>query len=231
MPSRQSGLNRKTLAVSVCMLAGMAVEVYSVRPRPEEATAYHDRIREVAAGIPLLIGEGKGWAGQDRKVAEEAIALLKPNVSIQRVFVHTESGRSASFVLVQSRDARDINGHYPPICYPNSGMEQVSAEAKDWTVDGLVIRGTEYRFSAIRFGRGEIIVANFILLPGGQIERDMGAVKKHAWDYLKRFHGAAQVQVVFDDPTVPETQRREMFEVLVRAHLPVIRAILSGIDQ
>lgn len=233
--------NLVTPAISLLLLCGVAVETFS-RPRPGDTEPYHARIRQMASRIPLNIGP---WSGRDIPPRQEAITLLKPNVIMERVFTDMRN-RQIYVLLVHCKDARDIDGHYPPICYPANGRPERSEarRADTWIVAGQNIPGTYYEFKAGQFTAGankaDSEVYNFIVLPGriengqtapGQIVRDMGPVKKQAWDYLRRFYGAAQFQVVFSDPTINESEQLSIFQQIVRAYMPVIEAIRIGALQ
>jgi len=211
-------------ATSLALLGGLAAES-SVRPRPEAAEPYHERVRILAEQAPMQIGE---WIGADHRPPAEAIRLLKPNVILSRQYVNVRNGRSVQFLLVHCKDARDIHGHYPPVCYPGHGMKLRAAADCDWEVDKTRIVGKEYLFDAQRLGTDGKLVDNFLIVPG-RYARDMEAVGRQAGDYTQRFFGAAQVQVVFDEPRHwDEAERREVFQTLVGAYLPLIEEIRNG---
>ena len=211
------------LFLALALLAGLAVETYS-RPTPGEAEPYHARVRAAEKELPRRIGP---WEGEDVKPTRAAIELLNPNVIYQRRFTNTETGQQVSVLVVHCKDARDIYGHYPPVCYPSHGMEQRSAERFQRSVAGEQLRGTEYRFASGAFGSGYKIVNNLIIMPGA-VMPDMEEVREQAWDYVRRFYGAAQVQVVFQDPDMTPGERERIFKTMVRAHMPVIEAIRDG---
>lgn len=215
------------LLIALALLAGLAVETYS-RPRPEEAEPYHAAIRAAEADLPMDFG---AWRGEDVPVPPAAIELLHPNVILSRRFVNVETGWRVSVLIVHCKDARDIYGHYPPICYPSQGMEQRSAEVFERTVAGQRLRGTEYHFAGRSGGSGGLIVSNLIVMPDGRIAPDMEDVKEQAWDYVRRFYGAAQVQVVFTDPRLTSHEREQIFEEMTRAHMPLIKVIRDGAMQ
>lgn len=213
-------------ALSLVLLCGLAAETV-VRPRPEEAEPYHAAVRAAAAESPLRIGP---WIGTDQEQPPSAIQLLKPNVIISREYIHEQTGRAVSFILVHCKDARDIYGHYPPACYPAHGMKLRDRHPTpiDWDVAGTRVPGTEYRFDSARPDHPGLVVDNFIITPGAYC-RDMQAVGDLVGDYTQRFFGAAQVQVVFGDPDRwSEAERREVFNTIVQAYLPLIEQIRKG---
>lgn len=211
-------------AVSLALLGGLAAES-SLRPQADAAEPYHERIKALAAQAPMQIGD---WVGADHRPPAEAIRLLKPNVILCRQYVNVRTGRSVQFLLVHCKDARDIHGHYPPVCYPGHGMKLRSAVEADWNVEQTRIVGKQYEFAEQRLGTGGKLVENFLIVPGHYV-RDMDAVGERAGDYTQRFFGAAQVQVVFDDPRRwDQQQRREIFQTLIGAYLPLIEAIRNG---
>jgi len=210
-----------SIATSLLLLAGMAV-ARGYRPRPIDAAPYHEHVRQVAASLPIRIGD---WLGTDVAVPPAAIEMLQPNVLIHRQYRHLKTGRTASLLLVQCKDARDLAGHFPPICYPAHGWETAFSRPHTWRLDGHPIGGMEYGFdfrgpSATR----HMIVADFMILPNGQFLRDMQGVRRAAADYTRHFMGAAQFQIVMDAST-PESQRNETVQQLLAGCRGTIDAI------
>src|SRR3954469_20179194 len=99
--------------LTVALLLGLTAETLS-RPRPSDAEPYHAQVKAAEAQITVP----DGWTFEDFRLPDGAIALLKPNASLYRVF---KSPRQFQFLFIQCRDARDMGGHYPPVCYPASG--------------------------------------------------------------------------------------------------------------
>ena len=216
-------------AIALVMLGVLAVQA-AMRPTPEDTAPYHNVVKKVYGDIDLKFGE---WVGVQQLTSGAAYRLLRPNVIFTREFTNQRTGEDVTFLLVHCKDARDIYGHYPPNCYPGQGWKidpENGSPAFDHRIDDELITGTEYHFSMEQIDGRQCIVYNFILLPNGQIARDMTQVSKNAWDYMKRYYGAAQVQVVFGEPEcrLEESRRREILEEMVRAHLPIIKAILYG---
>lgn len=206
------------------LLAGLGAETLQ-RPEPEEAAPYHQRVAEAAEQLPMQIGD---WIGTNEPIRKAAIQMLKPNVIYNRVFYNARTGQRVVVLIVQCKDARDIAGHYPPVCYPGSGLNEQSREPFNRELDGVTIHGMEYVFAPDAYGSQQLTVDNFLLVPDHDVVRDMDAVFARAWDFLKRFYGAAQVQVVFSDPNLTDAEREEIFNTMIDAHMPVIKAILQG---
>src|SRR6185295_17680525 len=149
--------------LSVALLAGAAAEVRS-RGRTEHAVAYHERIQAVAkATMPYSVGD---WLGQRALTSPYAVALLQPNVLENWTYRNTRTGETASVLFVHCSDARDLQGHYPPACYPGQGYSTDSAVAMDWDLDGTVVHGTRYAFSRTSAtDAARVVVDNFMVLP------------------------------------------------------------------
>lgn len=240
--------------VALCLLAVLAVQA-AMRPTPEDTAPYHNRVKDAHIAvwdemrvdskrselhldptdlsnkeIKLRFGD---WFGGTEPTSGSAYRLLRPNVIFTRVFTHQDTKERVTFLLVHCKDARDIYGHYPPNCYPGQGWvfdRDKDRLQYDLEFGGEKFTGTEYHFRMAQASGRECIVYNFILLPNGQIARDMSKVSDHAWDYMKRYFGASQVQVVFNEPEchLPKERREEIFEEMVTAHMPIIKAILYG---
>jgi hypothetical protein len=213
--------NSISVLVALALLAGMAV-ARATRPAPADVAPYHERVRVAVDSMPFRIGD---WVGTDVKVPESAVQLLQPNVMLNRQYRNVETGRVVTLLLVHCRDARDLAGHYPPVCYPAHGWTQDSSEPHDWTIGDLVIPGTEYRFSFKRpTETRRVTVADFMVLPGGPILRDMKGVRRVADDYTQHFLGAAQIQLLMD-ATIPVEERDAIVCELVAGVRPAIDAI------
>jgi hypothetical protein len=212
--------------LSLGLLAGLLADKAWYHTPTADSEPYHLQVAQLAAESPVHIDD---WVGVDVPIPRAAFALLRPNVILSRRFETVGRGLSATFLLVHCRDARDMEGHYPPRCYPGQGWKQVAAEPMSWRVAGMDIPGTEYEFTTETFSRsGHLFIENFMVLPDGKLAPDIDGVVASAKDYRKKFFGAAQVQVVFDASVPPET-RREVFETLVAAHAPLIEKIRTGV--
>lgn len=212
--------------VTLALLAGLTAESRS-RPRPEDAEPYHRRAREACEAMPRVIGE---WvtAATDLPIPPAAVALLRPNVLLHREYRNQTTGRSVNFLLVQCRSARDMLGHYPPVCYPGQGWEKRSQTAVEWPAGPRAIPGMEYEFAKTHEGQPVVrVVSNIIIVPGGRFVRDMNEVGKAAGDYLRQFYGAAQIQMVVWGE-VPAEERRQIVSTFLGAHQPMLDALCSG---
>lgn len=209
---------------SLLMLLGIFAESLT-HPSPEGAHAYHAQVRELAEQVPLQIGD---WMGEDSPVPAQARDLLKPNVLISRRYV-APSGDSVLLLIVQSADARDMGGHYPPVCYPNAGWSKLQ-EPRDSEVQvaGTAIPLTEYTYGVDGFdgGRERRILDFFVLKPVGPV-REQRHVRRQASDYRLRHYGAAQIQVIVDGPT-SIAAREAIFAEFVEPLIPLIQAITAA---
>lgn len=217
---------REKVAVilSLLLLGGVAAEKWTLLA-PADASAYHERVRRVAAAAPLRIG---GWEGQDVPVPPSAVKLLDPNVLISREFVNP-AGQRVSFLLVQCDDTRELVAHYPPVCYPGQGYKLASHRIEDGAVDGTSISWSRYEFVQQGFDQfASIVVRHFIVMPDGQVCGDMATMRTSAARVTDRFYGAAQVHVV-TDARMSAADREAAFQDLVNGHRPLLDAIRSGV--
>ena len=213
--------------VTVAILGGIWLEKTLYHVPSGDADPYHKRVKEAYEALPYIQGQ---WVGTDVPVPPAAVAMLKPNVLMNRQYRHTQTGRYISFLLVQCGDARDILGHYPPVCYVTHGWLQVSATPRDWEIDGLPIVGTEYTFAKSQFDQSSsIVIYNFMVLPDGRLARDMDAVNEAAQDHRRKFYGAAQVQVVFD-AGMPVEEREAILRDMIIAHRELLEVIRDGVQ-
>lgn len=217
--------------VTLVLLAGLATDTLS-RPRPKDADRFHANVYQQVMSIPIEIGP---WRGTDLPEQPAAVALLRPNVILHRRYVSSEqAGRPVDFLLVHCRDARDMTGHYPPVCYPAHGfttLEGLNANPIEWRVGARSIQGMEYGYTRMEDGRvSSCVVSNLLVLPNGHFAQGMVEVKEAAADYLRQFYGAAQIQIVLD-ATVPDAERRAIVTEFLVAIAPVLDALSSGGTQ
>ena len=222
--------------LTVALLMGLTAETLS-RPRPGNADPYHARVKTAVAKIAVP----DGWTFTDGKLPTGAIALLKDPVSLYRRF---QAPHRFDFLLIQCRDARDMGGHYPPICYPSSGWvrvinneagktpEEKLGKPMEWIINGRVIIGMEYEFTGSSdTGTITRTVDNLLILPREHdcYVRQMDKIREAAADYLHKFYGAAQIQLIFDG-AVPENERREIFTQLIGKNMNLL-TVLERSDE
>lgn len=214
------------VVVTLLLLCGAGYDRMQT-PSSEGADEYLRSVRDASEALPLRIAS---WVGKEIPLPPAAITLLRPNVLLSREYTDMLEGRRASFLLVQCADARDMQGHYPPVCYPNSGWREVSRERRDWQVNGRRIAGVAYAFEGQPLsGRSTIVIYNTLALPGEGFVADMDAVRQRAAQAEARLWGAGQIQVIFDG-SVAVAQRDEVFESLLEAHEPLLAAMLNDVN-
>jgi hypothetical protein len=218
---RRWGLAAALLGILACTKAAL----FRI---PIRAEAYDRRIAAVAAANPSHWGS---WVSLEAPVPEAAITMLRPNITISRKYTDIATGEEASLLLVQCQDARDLFGHYPPVCYAAHGFKLIESTVRDWLIDGLAIQGMVYTFSSTRPDEmTSMIIYDFMILPNGKTCRDMEGVYASARDPQRRQLGAAQLQILVS-AIMPLEQRDALFLSLVQSNRQTIDAILAGDKQ
>jgi hypothetical protein len=226
MRSRPKRISPQTASYAVTLLVLLALlgDKAFLRVAPAQTEGYHASVRAAVDVLPVVNGS---WVGVDVPVPEAAVRMLHPNVIVSRRYQNLSTRESVTLLLVHVKDARDVLGHYPPVCYPGQGWKTQAAQAIDWSVGPMVIRGTEYEFARDRLeGGARLIVDNFLVLAGGETCRNMDGVEVAAQDRKRKFLGAGQVQFVHDASTTPQ-RRREIVEDFLGFTAPVLTAITS----
>jgi hypothetical protein len=188
--------------------------------------AYFTQIRESVDDLPYSIDR---WIGQDEAVTPSARELLRPNVIIQRRYVDPENGDAFSLLVVHCGNTKDMQGHYPPICYPAHGWAMRGSDREQIEVDGIAYPVTRYRFSQdAQMRSSEIVVVNFFVLPGvdDPISPTINRLERLSHTAGTSALGSAQVQVLFASSS-SESYRREVFGHIVEALQPMMREIES----
>jgi hypothetical protein len=212
--------------LAVAILAAAGAHRYFATRMPVGTEAYHARVRAAAEKIPTHIGS---WVGHDVPIEARALSVLKPNVMISREYVNVENGIRAGFTFTHCADAHDMAGHFPPRCYPANGWTSRAARPHDWRVGDLLFTGMEYEYYIENLGRSQsTVVANCMLLPSGQIVRDMDGIARSIAGIKGQWSGTGQFQVHFDS-SVTEEQRDEAVRSLIQGYLPVITAVLDDV--
>jgi hypothetical protein len=210
--------------VTAALLASAFAEVRS-RARTAGADVHHGTVREFArTTIPFSFGD---WLGSDVAADPGVLAILRPNAIVHREYRNLRTEERVTLLFVQCSDARDLLGHFPPICYPAHGLIPGPALAREWTVQDLAIPSMRYAFHENDLGsRASIVVDNFMVLPTGRVGRDMESVDRVAQDPRRRGFGAAQFQIV-TPASMSDARRDQVFRELVERNLPLLRALLS----
>lgn len=208
------------LVATLLLLSGIAADRALLKKPSLDTETYHNRVQASAASVPLLNGM---WMGTDISIPQGAVALLKPNVIVSRRYEEIGTGRHLQLLFVQCKDARDIIGHYPPVCYPGQGWVEIHREEADWRLGDATITGMRYHFMTPQ--RRTVTVENFMALPSGHTARNMDAVERAAQDSSQKYFGAAQVQLVYDTD-LSVTEREETFSSFIGMLRPLLDQIM-----
>lgn len=215
-------------APALCALLMCGATAHSLTlPKAADAQPYHAAVVEAADKTPILADNLKPLP---QEIPDGSLELLRPNVSRAVKYTDAQTGVTGQFLLIQSKDARDLSGHYPPRCYPNVyGYTEVDRQTRQWQIDDLTIHGIEYTFAeSDEPDAPRWVVMHYFALPGGGTTGKLLEMRAAAADYLRRHHGAAQVQLLFSEAAATTEQRDEMFVRVMRSQTPLLRAILAG---
>ncbi len=191
--------------------------------------AFHARVRRAVDNYPTRIG---AWSGTESRVPQAATDLLQPNAIFATQFQNLDDERVVSVVLIQCADSRDMQGHYPPVCYPNSGWTPVSQTNREIDLWGRRIAYAEYVFEMSRgVSNQRVLIANFFVLPGDRFVVSMDDVREASADYRVRPFGAGQIQVMFHDASMPREQRESAMRELLEPLGEAARAMLQSPEE
>lgn len=216
-------ISRLAIPFSLIML----VVVGAVRTNPANTRAidaYHTNIADVINEIPLEVG---GWIGRVVPLPQSATSLLNPNAIIAHEYFHKDKRVVATLMIVQCRDARDMGGHYPPVCYPANGWTDLyDGEVQTYTIDEHDLRIYGFRRVAGKIER-EIIIYGLFALPTGEITTSMRDVRQLSADYGLRKYGAAQLQIMIQGEVDIE-EHSWILEDMYEIARPAIQAVLDA---
>jgi len=201
--------------------------------QPRDVESYHRYAKEALEAWPKQLADGEWVTEEDRTLPPAAEQLLHPNVEIDRLYTSRSlwiNGQpaSASLLVVQCKDSRDMRGHYPPICYPASGEQPEFKAPFTVTIPGASISGMEYHFIRKSVPIYRRCVYDFFIVPGKGFEPDMAGLNKAAADYQRRYYGAAQFQVVMNADYSQE-QREQILKTIIGAN-PSAFTVLNTVE-
>jgi len=205
------------------LLAGIVAEDRN-HLKPQDVEPYHARAKVAIESWPKTLADGNWTTSEDKSLPAAAEHLLHPNCTIDRLYTsHTvringEPAR-ASLLIVQCKDARDMRGHYPPICYPANGETEIPpSQPFALSAAGYTISGIEYHFvNRNKLPVSRRCVYDFFIVPGQGFVPDMKTLNLAAGNYQLRYYGAAQFQVVMD-ADYPQETRETIFKTLIGAN-------------
>ncbi|MEM6749163.1 MAG: exosortase-associated EpsI family protein [Planctomycetota bacterium] len=218
MPKPCAKLPVWSVYAAAAVMLGVAGWSQTHRQKAHGADAYHAGVADAIRAAPRQIGP---WTGVDVDLPPEAVRVLRPTATASREYTRADQPDVApQLLIVHSQDARDLQGHYPPNCYPHAGYEPAGSEAATWTIGGHEVRGVRYRF---RTAGASFTVAQFFVLPGVGPGADMNAVYARASDARLRRFGAGQAQVLIEGQR-DTAQRHEIETELFQAVAPWVEA-------
>lgn len=221
---------RKAIAFVPSLIVLVAMAVYGHEPlRASRADqAYLAAVSDAISSIPYRIGP---WIGADVEAQAPAIRLLRPNKLLQRRYLSLDGSRSFSLLFVHCSDARDMQGHYPPVCYPSHGWVINETERVDFVLGQSRIPAVVYRLSALRQGEERTMtILNFFAVPSDReaLAADMAAVNRASATTARSGLGAAQFQLIVPGHATSEAMTTLMLEI-GPAIEPPIRKVIHGV--
>ncbi|MFN3166280.1 MAG: exosortase/archaeosortase family protein [Phycisphaeraceae bacterium] len=234
-PMRQPVVKRRRatpwlLAPAGCVLLLSGATAHSLSlPGAADAEPYHRAVVRAAEATPIAV---EGLETLPLEIPRGSLELLRANTSRAVQYTDPRTGVTAQFLLIHSRDARDLAGHYPPRCYPNvNGYVEIDRATRTWQTEAATLRGTEYIFAeSERNGAPRWVVMHLFVLPNGETTGKLRVMQTAASDYLRRHQGAAQVQLLIRESSATQRQRDALFVRVINANAGLLRTILTGPD-
>lgn len=216
-------------AVSAALLVFIALYRGFVPATTQGVDEYFARVREAIERVPYRIGP---WIGRDGTPSEAARRLLQPNKIMQRDYTDPATGAQVSLLIVHCGDTRDMEGHWPPNCYPRAGWDLVTpGRQATFTLGGVTYPATVYSFErgTSAASRARLTIFNFFVLPAeNAIVSGMDEVNRAGQRRTTAGLGAAQVQILL--PAGLADDADPVIEQFTRAVEPTIRAIARGVE-
>ncbi len=158
--------------------------------------AYKGRIAAVLKAAPRFIDR---WTGVDAPVPPEAQKMLRPNAVLSRTYSKPDHP-PVHVLIVHCNDARDMIGHYPPICYPSSGWTMTDTPRDLMlTIDRQPRPFREYRFDRLNTAAGgseAMRIYSSFILPDGVLTCEIDDIHRLSERTAVSVRGVAQVQFI-----------------------------------
>ncbi len=195
------------LLVAMIVSGGLGVKAAG------SSEAYLAAVADGIGAIPYRIGR---WIGADVEAQAPAVRLLKPNKLLQRRFMSDSGEEGFSLLVVHCSDVRDMQGHYPPMCYPASGWTLDATTPADFAMGAISTPCRIYSLSRLRDGaEQQMTILNFFVVPSQteSLAPDMGALNRAAASLTRSGLGAAQVQLIMAGDVAPDRILKLMEEI------------------
>lgn len=193
-----------------------------------EPTAY---MEDVAAEIDAVPHQFGPWLGVDIPTTPAAVELLRPNRVVQRRYMNAQTNESFELLIVHCGDVRDMDGHYPPICYPAHGWTLAGRGQAELGLSITDAVGRSYRFSRTNdIETVEMIVTNLFAIPvdeGPAFGPDLTLIQAAGRVRTRARLGAAQVQVITPQG-LDEARRDEIVRTAFSLVEGVFRTVAEG---
>lgn len=196
----------------------------------EEIDVYQTSIRRLVDKIPYRVGD---WFGKDVPAPPAAVKILRPNALLQRRYTELGTGRTFSLLIVHTEEARDMQGHWPPNCYPATGWELLETRQTTIEMDSALIPAKDYSFRRTVDGfEQRMNVMGFFVMPGDGADflTSYQALVRAGRRKATAGLGAAQIQLVSGDD-IDDAERRELARMFVSSIDSLIRVIARGVNR
>lgn len=200
----------------------------------QEATL-EDRLRSERIAVLLgLVPERLGpWITTEVPVPGEAIEILRPNAIFCRRFMRIGGDEDVTVIVIHCSDARDMTGHYPPICYRQLGWSLdtdriTRPEVEAGALDDPELSAYRFRRTTATGEREEMTVLNGFILPDGRTSADVYDRTALAGPPTRASRGIAQVQFVFRSDVPESTAVQVARDVLSELPREALRALIGN---
>lgn len=221
-------LNKAAPLVAVMVMLILPRLLPYHRADQESILARNAAVLSSFRSVPYRIGE---WVvgESEPEVPAAAVEILQPNVIFSRRYVNTNDRRWLSVLIVHCSDARDMQGHFPPNCYPANGWTLESQQEYAIPVRSRQMALQAYEFRRMRGWAQEerLRVLNYFVLPNGETALAMSAVRELARRYSTSIQGVAQVQIIASQDMSIEASLEATAELL-EGLLPHLQVLEQG---
>lgn len=219
------------LVFTAIVLAGLIFVTRGAGMNSDHLNSYFVQVADTVDELPYQIGP---YLGVDVPVAPAAQEILRPNRLLQRRFTNPADGSSFDLLVVHCMDVRDMNGHYPPVCYPAHGWIEEGREPRPVASPAGEIDARLYNFrrETEHLEQRQIDILGFFVLPGeDQALTGSGQIIDRATRSRNTTRmGAAQLQIITDAGMDP-SKRSQIWDMVLETCEPMIRRVNKGVGH
>lgn len=229
-------INGLAIPLSIILLLSFFGLEFQVRAR--DSASFVRQVEKVFDSMPKKLQSDSAVWLQRRvvPVPSSQVDILALNAAISREYVRlgTFPTAAATIFVAYCDDARSMEGHHPPVCYPASGWSLLGDSSEGFSVQHP--RAEELKCTSYRFRKGdlELSVVNGFFCAPNFFAATMEEAREVVKPSLLGGQGLFQFQILFQGPlSGPDLKQyaSEIIRSIPRMVFDLVSEGRSGADR